>query len=277
MYLPRDGRINIMEDVRQCTSDEQLHELAGHIDHGFLRPLAAAGHRAVPFHSGSDEQGSGDILREQCLGRHGNMCVATGAYDNSQDPIPPGTLTASLEAVRILPGTLGCFSNEVERQQASAMWKSIYRYFPRLHSDMHFGHEDINSIRNVVMLEGLLGDEFELFMFTLEPTGLAQHQYHMKITAGFNPAHEWFLPEDRTMTLTSYDGRYPLPSPILFDVHAAISNILQATGRGILVSETIGEYRDNDGLEGDGTTDVERLLSVSGLALLAAARGQVAT
>lgn len=46
---------------------------------------------------------------------------------------------------------------------------------------------------------------------------------------------------------------------------------LEATGRGILVSETINEYRDNDGLDGDGTTDVARLLLVSGLALLAAA------
>lgn len=29
--------------------------------------------------------------------------------------------------------------------------------------------------------------------------------------ANFNPAREWFLPE-RTVTLTSYDDRYPLPS-----------------------------------------------------------------
>ena len=139
------------------------------------------------------------------------MYVATGAYDNSQDPIPPGKLTASLEAVRILPGTLGCFSNEVERQQASAMWKSIHRYFPRLQSELHFGYEDINSIRNVVMLESLLGDEFDLFTFTLEPTGWAQHQYHMKTTAGLNTAHQWFSPEERTVMLTSYDDRYRIP------------------------------------------------------------------
>lgn len=185
--------------------------MAGRIDHGFLRPLAAAGHRAVPFHSDSDGPDSGGILREKCLGRHGNMYVATGAYDNSQDPIPPGKLTASLEAVRILPGTLGCFSNEVERQQASAMWKSIHRYFPRLQSELHFGYEDINSIRNVVMLESLLGDEFDLFTFTLEPTGWAQHQYHMKTTAGLNTAHQWFSPEERTVMLTSYDDRYRIP------------------------------------------------------------------
>lgn len=61
------------------------------------------------------------------------------------------------------------------------------------------------------MLLSLLGDEFDLFMFTLEPTGLSQHQNHIKIMANFNPAREWFLPE-RTVTLTSYDDRYPLPS-----------------------------------------------------------------
>lgn len=108
-------------------------------------------------------------------------------------------------------------------------------------------------------------------MFTLEPTGLARHQYNIMITAGFNPAHEWFLLEDRTITLTSYHDRYLLPSPVLLNVHAAISNIPEATGRGTLVSKTIDEYRNNGGLEGDDTTDVARLLSVSGLVLLTAA------
>ena len=73
------------------------------------------------------------------------------------------------------------------------------------------------------------------------------------------------------MTLTSHDPNCHLPEPLYLQLHAAIGNILHASGRVDKIEKLIGDLRETGGLglSKDGSTNVGYLLSVSQLSLLA--------
>lgn len=51
------------------------------------------------------------------------------------------------------------------------------------------------------------------------------------------------FPVSRLVTFTAHDG-YPLPNPYLFRLHAAVANILDASGMGSLIEQSIREHQD---------------------------------
>jgi hypothetical protein len=111
--------------------------------------------------------------------------------------------------------------------------------------------------------------EFGEFRLALEATDTL-NQYHIKVFRGFSSFYANFLPESRIVTFL----QYPLPSPILLQVHAAIANVLNATGRGELIENFLRKYGDagaasTRSLAKDGSTDIAQLLSVSPLSVLA--------
>lgn len=77
-----------------------------------------------------------------------------------------------------------------------------------------------------------------------------------------------FVPESVTIDRHGADA----PNRALLAVHAAVGNILHASGHGTLIDETLCHLKYEPGatdLRRDGSTDLEELLSVTGLALLA--------
>ncbi|KAL2822244.1 hypothetical protein BDW59DRAFT_163837 [Aspergillus cavernicola] len=76
----------------------------------------------------------------------------------------------------------------------------------------------------LVMAEGLRR-QFELFHFVLEATKIP-NSYRFREFQGPPRSCPNHLPPDRVVTLTNHEGRYPVPSPRLLAVHAAIGNIL---------------------------------------------------
>lgn len=109
---------------------------------------------------------------------------------------------------------------------------------------------------------------FGKFHFIFEATQ-TPNRYLLKVFPKFSSGYLVFLPHDRFVTFTSHDGRYPLPHPTLFAVHAAIGNILHLSARGEKIGALKRDLGDmSGGLATDGSTRIEDLLSVSKLSIL---------
>ncbi|PGH06154.1 hypothetical protein GX51_02542 [Blastomyces parvus] len=286
-FLPEDGKYQLAEDVVGCTTDASLRQLASSLDTGLLRPIKANGGKtpAIPTPYSSfavedsiEEPNPMDFrsisrnklqrLRNECLSRDGQMCVISKVLNEDLRP-PPDSMFGPLETTHIIPFALGGFSGEEDRErlQSSTIWTILYRYFPSLRSRMNFTLENVHEVENAMMLIPSLRHEFARFDCTLEATTTI-HQYRMKTYRYFATVNNVYLPANRIVTFTNNDTRYPLPSPILIEVHAAIANILDATGRGQLVEKILRDQDDDvDFLANDGSTDIGRILSYTRLIL----------
>lgn len=290
-YLPREGQVNLAEDIDYCRDNTELKQLAESLDTGLLRPMLATGGR-TPAMTTSPRVGVEDSIENldsldlestrraaqgklcrNCLRRDGQRCIVTG-YWNTDFDFPPNAVDAPLQAAHIIPFSLGHFENQDERHQMSIIWVNIFRYFPNLRSRLNFTPEDINQEDNVMMMFSPLHEQFGSFHFILEPTS-TPHRYHIKLFSKFPSAYKMHLPRSRYITITSHDQRYPLPNPSLIAIHAAIGNILHASGRGEKIESFMRDLGAGGlGLVKDGSTDIGDLLSVSSLSLLTSVENQ---
>ena len=108
--------------------------------------------------------------------------------------------------------------------------------------------------------------QFGRFSLGLKQTGIV-NQYRVKTFRRFASGLRGFLPESGFVTMTAHDERFPLPSPILLQVHWAIANIHHATSRGEKIDRVLRDYDATGSLASDGSTDASQLLSVTKLAL----------
>ena len=131
--------------------------------------------------------------------------------------------------------------------------------FPTIRNLFHHSDEDVNRIDNVMMLVAPLHREFGRFSFILEETNVSD-RYRVKTLF---PISKQLPPALHVRVRDS--------SKFLLAVHAAVGTILYATGRGELIAKTMKHLGGSGGhaLAKDGSTNVEELLSVTGLSLLA--------
>ncbi|KAJ5277168.1 hypothetical protein N7524_003321 [Penicillium chrysogenum] len=260
-YLPPAGQVNLSEDVSGCRNDEELRQLAASIDTGLLRPLLSKGGK-TPVISPSPRIGFDDSTR----------WISVYYYEELelQSRLPPGEPTAILQPVHILPSALGSFTNNDERQRTSQVWANIFSYFPSLRSTLNMSPEDVNREDNIMMMISPLHEEFGLFHFVLEDTP-TPNRYRIKLFPRFASAYIPMLPSNRVITLTSHDHRFHLPEAKYLQLHAAIGNILHASGRAESIEKLIRDLEETGGsvLSKDGSTNISDLLSVSHLSLLA--------
>ncbi|GIJ98523.1 hypothetical protein Aspvir_000640 [Aspergillus viridinutans] len=279
-YLPSDGRVNLAEDIIQAGAGNKLHQLAQSIVSGLLKPMMVAGTKKVEIPrlgieerlaSMTDEHESmtrAQQLQEDALRRDGNKCVVSGHYDVLSEELYPEEITADLEIAYIVPFALSKFKNEYEKQQIIAVWTNIFRYFPSVRSRLNFYYQNINSMVNVMTLSLPLHTQFRRFSLALEQKTDSINQFRVKTFRGFATAHRAELPASGTISMTVHDGRFPLPSPILVQVHCAVANILHATGEGAKIARALRDYDATGGLSSNGSTNVSQLLSVTKLALV---------
>ncbi|KAE8377181.1 hypothetical protein BDV26DRAFT_282019 [Aspergillus bertholletiae] len=293
-YLPLQGQVNLAEDVERCSDDEEVRQLAESFDTGLLRPMLANGgttpaitlsrrlgmedsvENLLPEGIQTASRDSQRRLRDHCLAREGHRCAVTKAWSLDYKERPPDAADAPLEAAHIIPFALGVFreGDRDERYRHAIIWVNINRYFPDLRSRRGFSSEDVNNEENVIMMLQALHTEFGNFRFTFEATQTT-NRYRIKEFPGFARLYRTFLPPNRFVTFTSHDGRYPLPSPTILTVHAAIANILNLSGRGEKIQEMRRDLGSmSEGLARDGSTKVEELLSVSKLSLLSTGTSQ---
>ncbi|KXG48990.1 uncharacterized protein PGRI_028600 [Penicillium griseofulvum] len=286
-YLPLNGQVNLSEDVSGCRSDEELRQLAASIDTGLLRPLLSKGGMTpaitpsprIGFDDSVENPNSLDItpvsrndqerLCRNCLQREGYRCTITKMWSSNDHP-PPGEPTGILRAVHILPFALRSFTNDDERRETSQVWATIFRYFPSLRSTLNMSPEDVNREDDIMMMTTPIHEEFGLFHFVFEDT-TTPNCYHLKLFPRFGSGYIPLLPSNRIVTLTSHDPRFSLPRAKHLQLHAAIGNILHASGRGEKIEKLIRDLEEVGGsaLSKDGSTNISDLLSVTHLSLLA--------
>ena len=284
-FLPIQGQVHFANNIDLYDNNNQLEQLAKHLDTALLRPIVAMGGKTLAitlstyprvedsienllsqdFDSATQQQKE---LRRACLQHDNHQYVVTKCWDFFYNNRPHGVSTADLEAVHIIPFALGNF-REDERRQNADIWQCLYRYFPTIHNLFHHANEDVNRIHNVMMLAGYLHSEFGRLAFILEETSISG-RYWSKIFPNFrNTFLKSHIPEFVTI-IKSHDTRYPTPNKFLLAVHAAIGNILHTTGQGEVIAKIMEDVRGSGShaLVKDGSTDMEDLLSVTGLSLL---------
>jgi hypothetical protein len=205
-YLPREGQVNLAEDIDYCRDNTELKQLAESLDTGLLRPMLATGGRTPAITTSprfgvedsienldsldleSTRRAAQGKLGRNCLRRDGQRCIVTG-YWNTDFDFPPNAVDAPLQAAHVIPFSLGHFENQDERHQMSIIWVNIFRYFPNLRSRLNFTPEDINQEDNVMMMFSPLHEQFGSFHFILEPTS-TPHRYHIKLFSKFPSAYK---------------------------------------------------------------------------------------
>ncbi|KAJ5617297.1 hypothetical protein N7537_002411 [Penicillium hordei] len=284
--LPPDGKENLAGDVSGCANDEKLRQLIQSIRSGLLIPMKAQGGKTPTEITPSPRSGVEDSienlkslniepisrsspsqLRHRCLERDGNKCLATGQYSHSHAH-PRNAITTHLEAAHIIPFALGSFqANDGEAVDRHAkIWVNLRRYFPVLRN-MSFTSEQINSEKNVLMLDAPLHMEFGQFRLIFEETGVA-HQYRIKTFPDTATGPIRNLPKSRLVKFRVHKGRRELPDPKLLGIHACIGNFLHMSGQAEIIDKVLEDFEECGGLAPSGSTNIEELLAVSGLSLL---------
>lgn len=288
-YLPSDGQRNLIEDLSGCQDDNAVRQHAENLDTGLLRPMLSIGGTtpaitpslhlddSIENLNSFDGQPVTQIdqqrLRRNCLARDGYQCVLTKCWDSGTTPYPAGRPVHSLQAVYILPSSLGRFGPEDEQDGMSEVWANIFRYFPSLRSRLNPMLGDVNREDNILMMASVFHEDFGKFRFILEATTVP-NRYRLKKF----PNHSFLLkyPTETFITLTNHDGRFSDPNLEFLAVHAAIGNILNASGRAGIIEKLLRDFEDADPLlANDGSTDISGLLSVSRLSVLSSHRNTI--
>ncbi|GIJ98581.1 hypothetical protein Aspvir_000699 [Aspergillus viridinutans] len=276
-YLPPDGRAHLVEDIIEAAENDTLRQLSRGIISGLLKPMKVAGAVMAMANITPSLRHSLDesieepatmtdepmkcqrtMLREAAMLREGNKCIISGFYDLKLIKQYPDEDCEDLEAAHIVPFCLAKWENDHDKRQKMAVWENIFHYFPSVSTLLNFYYRDINSLQNVMMLSFSLHRSFGKFHLALEQTGIPD-QYHITTFSGFAPVYRGFLPQNRIVTMRAHDGRIPLPSPTLLQVHCAIAHILHATGEGEKIEKILDDSDAIVGLSASGSTDVAEL------------------
>ncbi|KAJ5157711.1 uncharacterized protein N7482_008811 [Penicillium canariense] len=284
--LPPNGKRNLAGDLSGCANDEKLRQLVQSIRTGLLIPLKAQGGKTPNEFSLSPWLGVKDSidylkspnikpisrssqwhLWHRCLERDGNKCVATGVYSHGHAH-PPKALTSHLEAAHIIPFALRSFqANDSEAvDRYPKIWVNLRRYFPVLRS-MAFTSDQIDSEKNILMLDMSLHREFGQFALIFEATSIA-HEYRIKTFPNCPTGPLRDLPKNRLVKFRVHKGSRELPDPKLLKIHACIGNFLHTSGQAEIIDKLLQDFEDCGGLAPSGSTNLEDLLAASGLSSL---------
>lgn len=211
-----------------------------------------------------------EALRFNCLKRDGNKCVILGAWEIHyalDHPDECQGVNTHLVAAHIIPFSLGTAKGTAKEQQA-LIWDFLFRCFPPVR-DLFVKNRHVNCIENVMMIAESLHTPFGDFSLTLEATGTLNKYRVNKDFPRLPSLYKEHIP-DTVALASTHPEDLPVPHKDLLSLHAAIANILHATGRGEQIDKIIDDLGDSGyGLSADGSTNVADLLSVSRLCLLA--------
>lgn len=263
--LPSGGKKNLVKDVSGCANDENLRQLVQRIRTGLLIPLKAQRGKtptettslAYPILGETIEplKGPEAELRHHCLERDGNKCLATGNYSHSHAH-PKHAFTTYLEPAYVIPFAPGSFQDVDEN---ATIWVILRRYFPALRT-MPFTSEQVNSEKNILMLDSMVHMEFGQFRLIFEATGAPNH-YRIKPFPGIVTSAIQNLPKSRLVNFRVHKGNWDLPDPRLLHIHACIGKFLHRSGQGKVIDKLLQNFERCGGLAPSGSFNIEELLA----------------
>lgn len=275
--LPNDGLDLLLKDIKRCNDDNEIYQLARSLSQGVLLPMLTRSKTpatitpsprlgfegAIVEPSSRNEQ---RWLRRVCLERDGNRCVLTGLMDDKAAPTGDDMVIVT-ECAHIIPFSLGHWQSESQQHVKAQIWVNLNHFFPSLSQRIGFTQQSINEPRNAMTLALALHPMFGRFTIALEATD-QQDVYTIK---NYKPRQaETFLVRGiDKVKFENHNTPYAVPDPILLETHAIIARIVHATGMAERVFKLQSKKDDTGTLAANGSTDVESLLSISSLAILA--------
>ncbi|KAH6635307.1 hypothetical protein B0J18DRAFT_418470 [Chaetomium sp. MPI-SDFR-AT-0129] len=267
--------LSTLQSEIHATNPHQLRQLRNFLTDALLKPMAAAGGKQPPVTPSPNEsefamtqiEGSSRTaqksLKEECLRRDGNRCVALGVIDSTAyTNMPPGerkgTKCANTQCSYILPFALSNIDkrNATQTKNHETTWWALYRYFPALKNKI--GANTINQPSNAITLISELHREFGQFTFGFKATN-EEHKYRMEI---LDDAPYYTSQVPAFVIVPQEDAEVQRPDPDILDVHMRIGRILQVSGIGFAIRQSFA--RGNScvyNIASDGSTDLERILS----------------
>jgi hypothetical protein len=132
----------------------------------------------------------------------------------------------------------------------------------------------VNTPANAMTMAVTVHEDFGSFQIAFRPTVCVspnhktiiclldqdtENTYRIKVY----PRHQRFFGQyyEKPITFTKHTTS-ELPSKVLLETHAAIAEILQASGQGEKIDELLRNWDDIRCLASDGSTDLESLLSL---------------
>ncbi|KAL2012062.1 hypothetical protein VTN00DRAFT_4780 [Thermoascus crustaceus] len=208
------------------------------------------------------------MLKSTCLKRDNYRCVVTGFWDAAAEGIVSeetmGDRIMDTELAHIIPFSMGKYENHVQEQNIARSW-TLYLFFPGIHDFARISPDDINNPKNAMSMMSALHAEFGSLRFALESTA-EDNTYVIQTYPGFRRGLIPDLPlaneDNERLVKFEKHSDCDLPSRVLLDTHAAIAKILHLSGKAEDIDRILRDREHIRCLASDGSTDLEKLLSV---------------
>ncbi|PKX98436.1 HNH endonuclease signature motif containing protein [Aspergillus novofumigatus IBT 16806] len=275
--LPLESRKVIMKFIN-ISDDHNIFDLAYHLRTAVLIPMKAEGGKTpqvtpLPFSatditreivasemtqsSSRNDQGR---LKTACLQRDNYKCVVTKIWD----PVAvstfniQGAMTLRTQLAHIIPFSMGHWENEWKEKEIAQCWETLYLLFPSIKDIIM--PTTVNTPANAMTMAVPVHQDFGSFQIAFTPTD-KENTYRIKVYPGHQTFFGQYYAKPITFTKNSASAS-ELPSKDLLKMHAAIAEILQASGQGEKIDELLRKWDDIRCLASDGSTDLESLLSL---------------
>ncbi|KAL1967979.1 hypothetical protein VTN77DRAFT_2396 [Rasamsonia byssochlamydoides] len=283
-FLQAEGRQVLADFIANTVDDRVLFSLYKHLLTSILVPMKARSATPTvtpsPFDDNDDavkqiaasmdespSRKSQAQLEKLCLHRDNFRCMVTGIVD-----VDSKGMRASLAGIsgptqlsHILPLSIGRWDNNKQDHAVSQVWATLTKCFPRI----ELGPSDINHPTNLMTLYDTVHSAFGKFTLAFEPTSSSpfdESNEYKVLTFGrkYPTVLDIHLPQpnahgDRIVKFEKY-ADVDLPSPVLLQIHAALANILHASGTAEYIDKVMEEREEIQCLASNGSTNIQRLL-----------------
>ncbi|KMK57868.1 hypothetical protein Y699_03288 [Aspergillus fumigatus Z5] len=173
-------------------------------------------------------------LKNICLERDNYQCIVTKLWDPvAVNPQEQCKMTGNTQLAHIIPFSMGHWGNDQKAKEIAQLWETLYLLFPDIQGLIE--PTTINSPANAMTMFSPVHQDFGSFKIALIPTD-TDNTYKIKTY----PWHQNFCDQfyEKPITFTTHNGS-ELPSKFLLETHAAIAEILHASGQGEKIDELL--------------------------------------
>ncbi|KUL81969.1 hypothetical protein ZTR_10714 [Talaromyces verruculosus] len=260
--LPEHGSKVVCEYIIE--NEDQIQRLGDHLLNALLIRRASGKTPSVtpsPFET-PDEVAQNmeasvprqqSIIKKRCLKRDWYRCMISGQLDSTSRAKFPDMsdddwydLAGPTNATHIIPYRLGKYDDSDDEKEIAYIWTSLYALFPSLKQVI--GQDSINEERNVMTTAEDFNRQIGTFRLALEATD--EINVYKLVEYGLFKKVRNQLPEpneqgERVVRFTKpSDVKWELPSPEILAVHAALAQVLHASGMAEIVEKVFRDFEE---------------------------------
>ncbi|KAJ5502908.1 hypothetical protein N7463_005782 [Penicillium fimorum] len=259
------GRTALARDVIEISSNRKLYDVFLNLFTGLAAPILIQSGRSTSITVAStlDQPKQRDpSFAAQPQLRDSYRCVITGQLNTGQwgrEGEPGHVFHGPTEGAHIIP-----FAGVRSAKRYVKYLDFTIQVFPALPEIL--SAEEINTLRNGIILRDSVHTQFGKLTIALKPTGI-KNEYEVKTYQRYPPADISAIPSDRRVRLLP-NTEYEIPSPAILDAHWRMCEIFNASAMGEAIERHLRDWEELRGSEcavvrEDGTTDLASLLDIA--------------